>query len=129
VGGPGVGLLLLRATVGVTALVQGVLCLLPAHQAAHTWILGLLAILTGASLLVGLLTPVAAILAAIGSVCVAVGLTPHTPLLLVDWRIDMLIALVGVSVALLGPGAFSIDARLFGRREIIIPHDRRTVRS
>jgi len=26
-----------------------------------------------------------------------------------------------VSVALLGPGAFSLDSRLFGRREIIIP--------
>jgi len=25
-------------------------------------------------------------------------------------------------IALLGPGAFSIDARRFGRREILIPH-------
>jgi hypothetical protein len=25
-------------------------------------------------------------------------------------------------IALLGPGAFSIDARMFGRREILIPH-------
>jgi uncharacterized membrane protein YphA (DoxX/SURF4 family) len=28
-----------------------------------------------------------------------------------------------VGLALLGPGAFSIDARLFGRREIFIPAD------
>jgi hypothetical protein len=26
-----------------------------------------------------------------------------------------------VAVIVLGPGAFSVDARLFGRREIIIP--------
>jgi hypothetical protein len=26
------------------------------------------------------------------------------------------------AIALLGPGAFSIDARMFGRREILIPH-------
>jgi hypothetical protein len=26
-----------------------------------------------------------------------------------------------VAVVFLGPGAFSLDARLFGRREIIIP--------
>jgi hypothetical protein len=25
-------------------------------------------------------------------------------------------------IALIGPGAFSIDARMFGRREILIPH-------
>ncbi len=29
--------------------------------------------------------------------------------------------LVSLALALLGPGAFSLDARLFGRREIIIP--------
>jgi hypothetical protein len=26
-----------------------------------------------------------------------------------------------VALALLGPGAFSLDGRLFGRREIVIP--------
>jgi uncharacterized membrane protein YphA (DoxX/SURF4 family) len=31
------------------------------------------------------------------------------------------LAVVAVVIALLGPGAFSIDARLFGRREILIP--------
>lgn len=29
------------------------------------------------------------------------------------------------AIALLGPGAFSIDARMFGRREILIPHTQR----
>jgi hypothetical protein len=33
----------------------------------------------------------------------------------------VLLAVVAVAVMLLGPGAFSLDARLFGLREIIIP--------
>jgi hypothetical protein len=28
---------------------------------------------------------------------------------------------MGVAIALLGPGVFSLDARLFGRHEVIIP--------
>jgi len=44
--------------------------------------------------------------------------------------IDRLAALIlivdAAALALLGPGALSLDARLFGRREIIIPHDPRT---
>ena len=39
-------------------------------------------------------------------------------------RIAALIVLaIAVALALLGPGAHSMDAYLFGRREIIIPHD------
>jgi len=32
-----------------------------------------------------------------------------------------LLFVMGVTVALLVPGAFSVDARLFGRREIVVP--------
>ena len=32
-------------------------------------------------------------------------------------------ALVGISLFLLGPGAWSVDARLFGRRRIELPRD------
>jgi hypothetical protein len=32
-----------------------------------------------------------------------------------------LLATLSAAVALVGPGAFSVDARLFGRREIILP--------
>jgi uncharacterized membrane protein YphA (DoxX/SURF4 family) len=34
------------------------------------------------------------------------------------------LAAISAALALLGPGAFSLDARLFGRREIIIPESR-----
>jgi hypothetical protein len=31
------------------------------------------------------------------------------------------LSVMAVTVALLGPGAYSVDARLFGRREIVVP--------
>jgi hypothetical protein len=34
-----------------------------------------------------------------------------------------------ITVALLGPGAFSLDARMFGRREILVPHTSRSAKS
>jgi hypothetical protein len=34
------------------------------------------------------------------------------------------LAAISAALVLLGPGAFSLDARLFGRREIIIPESR-----
>jgi uncharacterized membrane protein YphA (DoxX/SURF4 family) len=34
------------------------------------------------------------------------------------------LAATSAALVLLGPGAFSLDARLFGRREIIIPEGR-----
>ena len=44
-----------------------------------------------------------------------------------SFRLDRVAAILlivdGLALALLGPGAHSIDAYLFGRREIIIPHD------
>jgi len=38
------------------------------------------------------------------------------------------LAAISAALVLLGPGAFSLDARLFGRREIIIPEGGRLPR-
>jgi uncharacterized membrane protein YphA (DoxX/SURF4 family) len=38
------------------------------------------------------------------------------------------LAAISAALVLLGPGAFSLDARLFGRREIIIPEGPRSPR-
>ena len=37
-------------------------------------------------------------------------------------------AVIAVAVICMGPGAFSLDARLFGRRELIIPTSSRKIR-
>jgi uncharacterized membrane protein YphA (DoxX/SURF4 family) len=33
----------------------------------------------------------------------------------------LLMVITAMGIALLGPGAFSVDGQLFGRREIVIP--------
>ena len=39
-----------------------------------------------------------------------------------DARLSLILLMaMTVAIFLLGPGAYSLDARLFGRREIIIP--------
>jgi uncharacterized membrane protein YphA (DoxX/SURF4 family) len=81
------------------------------------------AILVAGSLMTaGLVTPVAAFAAAVGaaanqlsflSICATNPFTSESSF--------VLSSAILIAVILLGPGAFSFDARLFGRREIIIP--------
>ena len=68
----------------------------------------------GILLLVGLWTPVAGALVAIVEVWIALS-HPGDP-----WLPTMLAAL-GATLAMVGPGAWSIDARLFGRKHIDLP--------
>jgi hypothetical protein len=73
----------------------------------------------------GTLTPAAGLLAA--ALSLARGVLP--PAVASGGPSDgsslaLLLFSMGVSVALLGPGAFSVDARLFGRREIVVPATR-----
>ena len=87
------------------------------------WAAGCLAIAGGLCLLVGFLTPVISAIVAFGSLGIALSWFPviaHTPL--GDKSVVLNILVIAVAIILLGPGAFSLDARLFGRREIIIPH-------
>ncbi|HKP67797.1 MAG TPA: hypothetical protein VJV05_00855 [Pyrinomonadaceae bacterium] len=73
-------------------------------------------IVAGALLLVGLITPIIGMLVLlleIGSIGV-VGAT--------GWHAAHVYGVVlSAALALLGPGALSIDALIYGRREIIIP--------
>jgi uncharacterized membrane protein YphA (DoxX/SURF4 family) len=90
------------------------------------WVAGLTTAAGGAVLLIGFLTPIASIVAGLGSA--AIGLSWASPSAdLFDARLWMVLLLtMSVSVLLVGPGAFSLDARLFGRREIIIPQPSRS---
>jgi uncharacterized membrane protein YphA (DoxX/SURF4 family) len=120
-GWPGVGLLLLRVAVGTIIALQGSLYLAGA-AALSVWIAGLLAIASGASLLLGFLTPIGAILAAAGCAAFSLSWLPAPEHSLIELKLSaILVVTMAGAILLLGPGALSVDARLFGRREIIIP--------
>jgi len=122
-GNPGIGLLLLRAAVGLTAAAQGVFYLSgPFNPSPGKWILGLVLIVSGMALTAGFFTPVAGIMLGLCFLGIAVSWFPAPTLGLHDARLlagGMIVT--AIALALLGPGAFSLDGRLFGRREIVIP--------
>ena len=84
----------------------------------------LLAIVSGAALLIGFVTPGAAAVAGLSLAFLVMTSFPAPATgLLLDRVGALCIAAVAGAVALLGPGALSLDARLFGRRELVFPHD------
>ena len=68
----------------------------------------------GVLLLAGLWTPVAGTLIALTELWIAFSQSG-------DVWIDIVLAALAAGLALLGPGAWSIDARLFGRKRFSIP--------
>jgi putative oxidoreductase len=111
-GWPGVGLLLMRLVLGTSLIVHGIQKLQTA-QPIELAILNLLAVADGALLVVGLWTPVA------GSVVFVLAvwgfLTQDESLYPI-----ILSATIGTGLALIGPGAWSMDAWLFGWKRIDI---------
>jgi uncharacterized membrane protein YphA (DoxX/SURF4 family) len=122
-GFPGVGLLLLRAVVAAALVGHGVLCL----QTSNHWTLAVtlpfaLLLLSGVCLLIGFLTPILSLLACIESLGIAFSWGPLQLMNPFESKLALLpIIAIAAAIALLGPGAFSIDARLFGWKEIVIP--------
>ena len=73
---------------------------------------------TGVLLLAGLWTPVAGTLAAIVKLWIAY--SPYFSHSGDPW-IPIIQAVLGATLAMVGPGAWSIDARLFGRKRFDLP--------
>jgi len=116
-GAPGIGLLLLRLTVGVMVISHDVTVFAKGSSLAFTAFHGFSAVLA-LLLLVGLWTPIMATLMAISAF---LGAALHD----VTWVHCVSVALLSVALALIGPGAWSIDARLYGWKEIKISGRRR----
>ena len=89
-----------------------------AAETVGDWTVVVLLLAGAACLLLGFATPVAAVLIGLTSLGLAFFATPYS-----FQELDIVV--LAVITALLGPGAFSIDARMFGRREILIPVTRR----
>jgi len=112
-GWPGKGLLLLRLLTGAALVHYGIADLREAHPVASI-VSQIIAAGAGIFLIVGLWTPVTGVLLAILELWIAFS-RPGDP-----W-IAITLATLGATLAMIGPGACSIDARLFGRKHIDIP--------
>lgn len=109
-GWPGSGLLIQRLVTGTALLHGGMIVFGETTRAAtiapHATAAGL-----AFFILVGLWTPVAGALIATVELWTILAIPG-------DWRNAMLLATLGATLAMIGPGAFSIDALLFGRKHI-----------
>jgi uncharacterized membrane protein YphA (DoxX/SURF4 family) len=112
-GAPGLGLLLLRVVAAIATVIHATIAVRGglSHGQTVLWVLtGVLGLL----FLVGLWTPVAGTLLAVFASCIAI-LYPADAL---SW---ILLGGLSAALALLGPGAWSVDARLFGWKRIELP--------
>ena len=86
-----------------------------AQTLTYSWLIVTAVFVIAVCLLVGFMTPIVAIAIGLASAGFAI-FTPESIQTVIN--VIVLTTIIG----LLGPGAFSIDARMFGRREILIPH-------
>lgn len=113
---PGAGLLLMRTVAGAASIADGLRGILNGPS-MELLVLDALAILAGALVVAGLWTPISGTVIGVLAVWRAFG---HP-----DPTACILLATIGASLALLGPGAWSADARLFGWKRIEVT-DRRS---
>lgn len=91
-------------------------------HAAAVWVIASVLIFGGMALVIGFLTPFASLGIGLCVLGMAFSLFPAPSLIPMGARLMTLVIVTStVALALLGPGAFSIDGYLFGRREIVIP--------
>ena len=109
-GWPGIGLILMRLVIGFALVNSAVSALLssPAFPAA---LLSVLLCAAALLLIIGLYTPIVGTIVAVIESCRLV-------ILPADRLVYLLVTAVAAALAMLGPGLWSVDARLFGWKRI-----------
>jgi hypothetical protein len=123
-GRSGAALVLLRVALGTTGIAEGFSCLVQGANIESQGF-GMILATSGAFVLAGLFTSYMATVVAIAIACrdlSPLSIAPST--LIQGTHTSGILFVLGLAVALLGPGQFSLDFRLFGRREIMIPRRR-----
>jgi uncharacterized membrane protein YphA (DoxX/SURF4 family) len=109
----------LRISVGYCAALGGIYLVLGADaRTAWQMVAGWTGAVAGSALMLGILTPVAGIVEAALCLCSLVVSGVHASN---EALRSLEPVLLSLAICLLGPGAFSLDALFFGRREIVIP--------
>lgn len=119
-GYPGLALLLLRLVVGGAASSQAWLHITANQGTLNSSVaVASLAFVTGLALIIGFMTPIASVLLSAGGLLLMVdsSVTGHLPLFESSMARLEFIAMSAALISL-GPGALSVDARVYGRREI-----------
>ena len=111
-GQPGVGLLLLRLAAGCSLIVERIQMTLHVPPSPLLEI-NVVLIMMGICICLGFWTPVMAALEGVGELLMAVTDPAR-------YESHLLLAILGISLAMLGPGAWSIDALIFGRKRITV---------
>ena len=119
-GGPGIGLLLLR--VSVAARFVFTVAIRTDVSSSHP-LFFVAAVLIGLALSIGVLTPYLSFIVCVYALVSLFGAGSHLDVLLFA-----ALLLNSAALGLLGPGAYSVDARLFGRRVVVVPPPRDTDR-
>lgn len=111
-GWPGLGLLVQRLVTGIALVHHGIVFL---RDTAPVGLIApqIMAAVLGIFILAGLWTPVTGVLVAALEVWIALAGAG-------DPWISIVLATFGATLAMIGPGAWSIDARLFGRKHIAV---------
>ena len=115
---PGVGLLLLRACLALALFYFGISDLWSSSQST-VLVQDLIAAAGGVFLLAGLWTPAMGAVVSLDEVWSAL----YSPSREGVW-VRVFLAVFAISIAMLGPGAWSVDARLFGRKRFDIDRTR-----
>ncbi len=117
---PGIGLLVLRLAIGAKLVIEASSCMLdPQGLKLGVWLLSLLALGIGFSFVLGFLTQLVAGVSVLAGASVYLYHPAWVTSFLNLPGLDTIS--VALAIALLGPGAISLDAYFFGRRKIVIP--------
>ena len=112
-GWPGVGLLIQRVLTSTLLLYFGIMQVAENNRPGLS-IPYVIAAVAGLFLLLGLWTPVAGIAIGVAEVWVLLASPP-------SWLAPIMLAALAATVAMIGPGMWSIDAKLYGRKHLQDP--------
>ncbi len=120
-GWAGMALLVLRVVVGTLAALQAGSITTGSHTIGRLAALAAISMaLAGVVLMIGFLTPIAGGLVCLGEAGIMLTCIPARVLLLDSRMAAFEFVVMSAVLVILGPGAISLDARLFGRREVVI---------